>query len=282
MLQQKNPAGAKLAFEKALELAPSSIPALAGLVDLDLREKNFEAATHRIEELKKTSPTAAELFYLEATVHIAQQNWTAAETALQKSLELNPALSGAYDLLIHTYRSSKNLPEAIRHLAGILERQPDNHHVRMMSAIVYAEINQPEKARIAYENILSAKPDSTLVLNNLAYLYAETLNQLDRGYELAEKARALDPESPIIADTLGWILFKRKDFPRALELLRHSASKLPDNPEVQFHLAIISQVSGDNDAARAAFIRAASAPVDFPGKSEIKDRLASLDQVGAR
>jgi tetratricopeptide (TPR) repeat protein len=280
LLQQKNPAGAKLAFERARELAPASIPALAGLVDLDVREKNFAAASQRIEELKKNNPNAAELFYLEATVHVAQQNWNAAETALHKTLELNPGFSSAYDLLLYTYRSNKKLPEAIRQLEGVLEHQPDNYRARMLTGMIYAQMNEYEKARIAYEKLIAAKPDTT-ALNNLAYLYSEHLNQLDRAFELAEKARTLDSESPVISDTLGWILFKRKEYPRSLELLRQSAAKLPDNPEVQFHLAMVSQASGETEAARAAFTKAASATVDFPGKSEIKKHLASLDRDSA-
>jgi len=68
-------------------------------------------------------------------------------------------------------------------------------------------------------------------LNNLAYLYAERLNQLDKAYGLARKARALKPEDPASADTLGWILYKRADFEQALTLLKESAKNSRTTPK---------------------------------------------------
>ena len=282
LLQQKNLNGAKMAFERAQELAPSHLPAVAALVDLDLRNKNYESAMRRIQEQKTKTPTVAEVHYLEATVFVAQSQWNNAETSLHKALELNPGLSIAYDLLLHTYTSSKNLPRAIRQLEDTLALQPNDQRARLLSAVIYSQMNEYGKARDAYEKILATKPDSTLALNNLAYLYAENLNQLDQAHDLANRARTLEPESPVIADTLGWILFKRKDYPRALELIRESAAKIPDNPEIQYHLGMASQMGGQNDAARAAFERAASASGEFPGKSSIKERLASLPGGNAK
>ena len=91
-------------------------------------------------------------------------------------------------------------------------------------------------ARDAYENLLSVAPNSPLALNNLAVLYSEHLGQLDKAYDLAQKAKEAVPNEPHIADTLGWILFKKGDYGNALRLLQESAGKLPDLPEVQFHV----------------------------------------------
>ena len=73
-----------------------------------------------------------------------------------------------------------------------------------MLALVYEQMNDYLKARDAYEKVLAIKPDSVVALNNLAYLNAEHLNNLDKAYELAIKARQLTPEDPSIADTFGW------------------------------------------------------------------------------
>src|SRR5207253_9166563 len=72
---------------------------------------------------------------------------------------------------------------------------------------------------------------SSDLLNNLAVLYSEQFGQLDKAYELAEKAREAAPNEPHLADTLGWISFKKGDYGKAMPLLRDSASKLPDRSE---------------------------------------------------
>ena len=101
----------------------------------------------------------------------------------------------------------------------------------MLSALIYEKTNEFSKAQAAYEKILSGTPDFAPALNNLAYLNAERLKNLDKALELAKRARALQPSDAAIADTLGWILYKQADYQQALILLRESAQNLPDNPE---------------------------------------------------
>ena len=61
----------------------------------------------------------------------------------------------------------------------------------MTLALVYEKMQDYPKARDAYEKLLSINPDFVVALNNLAYLYTEQLNNLDKAYELARKARDL-------------------------------------------------------------------------------------------
>ena len=130
------------------------------------------------------------------------------------------------------------------------------------------------QARDAYQKVLSINPNFIPALNNLAYLDAERLNDLDKAYELARRARDLQGDDPAIADTLGWILSKRGDYQQALLILQDSAEKLPDNPEIQFHLGITVYAMGQTDIAKAALKKAAAAPNNFPGKDESKRRLS--------
>jgi Flp pilus assembly protein TadD len=104
------------------------------------------------------------------------------------------------------------------------------------------------KAREAYERLISLKPDYAPGLNNLAYLYAEHFDLLEKAQDLAQKARSLQSTDPGIADTLGWILYKKGDYQQALSLLAESAQKLPENPEVQFHLGMAKYMMGEKDA----------------------------------
>ena len=90
----------------------------------------------------------------------------------------------------------------------------------------------------------------------------------------------MQPSDAAIADTLGWILYKRADYQQALILLRESAQNLPDNPEIQFHLGMANYMMGQMDDARTAFRQAVAAPADFSGKEEARQRLSSLEAAG--
>ena len=86
------------------------------------------------------------------------------------------------------------------------------------------------------------------------------------------------PEDPSVSDTLGWILYKRGVYQRAVSLLRESASKLPDQPVVQYHLGLASLKVGDKDGARAALTAAVNSPASFAEKDDARKALAELRQ----
>jgi cellulose synthase operon protein C len=199
-----------------------------------------------------------------------------------KTLELDPNYTLAYELLLRTYIATKDLPQTAGRLEKFLASRPNDAHALALGGQVYMQKKEFEKARVAFEKHLAVKPDSNAVavMNNLSYLYSERFNLPDRGLELARRARELDPNSPSVADTLGWILFGRKEYPQALELISEAATKLPTNGEIQFHLGRVSQVTGRLDEARTAFQKAAASSEDFPGKDEIGRRLAELDEAG--
>jgi tetratricopeptide (TPR) repeat protein len=133
------------------------------------------------------------------------------------------------------------------------------------------------KAKDAYEKLLAVTPNFVPALNNLAYLYSEYLNNLDKAYELAGKARGLVADDASVGDTFGWILYKRGDYQQALPVLQDSAQKASDNPEIHYHLGMTAYMMGKTDLAKVAFRKAAASDKDFPGKDESKRRLALLE-----
>ena len=152
----------------------------------------------------------------------------------------------------------------------------------MLLGQLYDRMNEPTKARDAYERLLSIKSDSPHAQNNLAVLYTEHFGELEKAYQLAQSARAQRPEDPAIADTLGWILYKKGNYQEALPMLEAAASKLPDNPEIQFHLGMASYMMGKTDEARQAFAHAAASTSNFSGKDEAQRRLSLLKAIARR
>ena len=281
--QQKNQE-AREAFEKAIELAPDNLNPVDELVIMDLLEKRYDSAGQRVEAQLKKNPQSAGAHLLAAKISLARggpEDAARAESELKKTIELDPNLTVAYDLLVSAYLQRNQSAEALKQLAAEQEQNPDNPRPLLMTAVIYEQMKGYQKARDAYEKALTIAPNSVLGLNNLAYLYAEHLDQLDKAYELAQKARSLQPDNGMISDTLGWILFKRREYPQALELIEDSASKFPNNPEVQFHLGMTNYMMGHADAAKAALERATAATVDFPGKDEARQRLLQL-QSGSK
>ena len=275
--QAKRYEEARQAFEKAAQLAPDNLLIMNQLVELDLLDKRFDAARQRITRQFQKTPDAPAAHFFEGKILAAEGKWDSAESELQKTLQLDPNFSSAYDLLVQTYLAANKLPQAVSQLQAELSKNPNNASALMILALVYERMQDYPKARDAYEKLLSINPDFVVALNNLACLYTEQLNNLDKAYELARKARDLQGQNPGIADTLGWVLYKRGEYQQALPILQESAQKAADNPEIQFHLGMAAYMMGQTDVAKAALQKAAGSDKDFRGKDESKRRLASLE-----
>jgi tetratricopeptide (TPR) repeat protein len=268
---------ARQAFEKAAQLEPNNLALITQLTEVDLLQKRFDAARQRIRNHFQEKSDSADAHFWEARVLAAEGKWDGVETELRRTLGLDPNFSGAYDLLVQSYIATNKLPQAIKELEDLLAKDPKNLSALMTLALVHDRMKDYPKERDAYEKALAINPNSVLALNNLAYLCAEKLNDLDKAYDFARKARELQGDDAAIADTLGWVLYKRGDYQQALSILQDSAEKDPGSPEIQFHLGMTALMMGQTDVAKAAFRAAANSDADFDGKEESKRRLASLE-----
>ena len=277
--QMKKPAEARLSLEKALEASPNFAPAIIDLGGLDLQEGKAAAALQRARSLIEKVPNLAAGHLLAARVHDAQGRWSEAEAAALESIRLDPNQAVAHGLLLRAFTARKAEPGIGGKLEAFLAKYPNELFAVRVGAQVYVEFKEFTKARDLYEKFLATNPNFPLVLNNLANLYADHLQQPDRALELARKARALVPADPAIADTLGWILYQRKEYAEALPLLEESVKTLAANGEVQYHVGMVNRALGRNEPALAALRLALAAPGEFAGKDEAKRLVAELEKA---
>ena len=120
--QAKRNEEARQAFEKAAQLAPDNLWMMDQLVELDLLDKHFDAAAEDISASSKKRPIRRPLIFLKAKFWLRKENGTSAAAELQKTLQLDPNFSSAYDLLVQTYIAANKLPQAVSQLQANLRR----------------------------------------------------------------------------------------------------------------------------------------------------------------
>ena len=276
LAEQGQSSEARAAFEKALALSPDYVPAIQQLINLDLAGHRYKDAMALAQAQIEKNPKAAEPWELLAQIDVAQTNTTRAEADLLKAIELNPDLPTPYLLLAQVYVKGKDYQQALQKLTVLTGRTNDVPAYLEIGAI-HNQLKEFDAARAAYEKVLSLNPRSPPALNNLAYIYAVHLPDLKRAYDLAEKARELMPYNPNVGDTLGWVLYEKGDYPRALTILEDSAEKAPADAEIQFHVGMAHYMMDEEDPARVALRRAYASAQDFPNKDDARSRLAVLD-----
>ena len=277
LFRQNESAAARAEFEKALRFQPGYLPAVEQLVNLDLAEKQYTAALQLVQQLIIHDPDRAALQLLLGTTLAAQGQTNQAESVFSKAIELQPDSQAAYLLLAQLFIQTGQNQNALQNLQIALGKDPNDIAAVVLKAEIYNAEGDYQDAREAYEKLLAITPDNGMALNNLACIYADNLNQLDKAYPLARRARDLSPSDPSIADTLGWILYRRGEYTPALVLLRESARKLDSVPEAQFHLGMACYMADFELGAKANFQRALQLNGDFPEKDDCRQRLAILD-----
>ena len=135
---------------------------------------------------------------------------------------------------------------------------------------------QAPKALSYYEQALALDPGMPVAANNLAWMYAETGENLDMALQLAQAAARRLPNNPAIQDTLGWIYYKKGLATLAIAPFQKSIELEPKNPVFHYHLGLAHLKNGDSMKARIALRDALALAPNFVGAAEAKQVLASL------
>jgi tetratricopeptide (TPR) repeat protein len=275
--EKRMPAEARKEFEKCLRLAPDYEPAELQLIDVDVIEKAFAAALRRADAIAKRHPESPQPPVIIARIHVAQKNYSKAEAVLKQVVEKHPDDSAALMELSKVYSASGKSDMAIKELEKVLEKNPRNPTVLLQLGLLEEQKRNFDKAVSRYQQVVEIQPKALVALNNLAYIYADQLGKLDAAYDAAKKARDAARTEPSIADTLGWVLYKRGDFTGALPLIQEAVEKLSDNPEVSYHLALVHEAMGQKQAARTALTRALALAGEFPSREKAQEKLKALE-----
>ena len=282
LAQAKKTDEAQQALEKAMQLAPGDVTAFAHLVTFYVSIDNLGAAEQLVRRQLAQTPDSPVAQFAEAKVCAARKDWDRAEAALQKTIALDPNIPAAYELAVSGYIATGKTAAAIQQLQSLLAKNPDDLRSLMTLALIYDRQRDFKKARGIYEKVLSVDPNFIAALNNLSSLFADQFNDPSKAYELARKARILEPGNPAAADALGWALYRQGNYQEALSLIEESSRASGNEAKVQFHLGMASYMMAEVERARGAFKNAASAPIDSPDKQEAQRWLAYLeDDSGA-
>jgi tetratricopeptide (TPR) repeat protein len=241
-------------FEKALAGQPRHPEILGSLLTIDASEGRLAESSKRIQEAMAAEPQSAPLQQLAGRLAVLERRNADAETAFKRALELDPNLMSSYRLLAQFYARTGRTGETIstyEKALGVKEDQPQIHH---FLGVLYEYGGQRDKAVEHYEAAIRYEPNLGEAKNNLAYLFADKAENLDRALDLAQEAKALLPDDPNTADTLGWVLYQRGVPSAAIGYLKEAAAGTRQGDVnlglIRYHLALAYEKSGDKTNAR--------------------------------
>ena len=272
-VQQKNYAGARQEYERALKIDPTSIDALTGLAMLEVSQNNTAAARARVDAEMAGSSNRPEVVALAARVYVAGKDYPKAETLLRHLIQIDRDNVLGYSLLGQVYLIQQKLDEARIEFEQRARLNPRDATARLMAAMIFEAQRNRSEAKRLYDEVLTIDGRSVIAANNLAYLYAEDGENLDRAVALAQSASQQARDNPAVRDTLGWVYYRKQVFDLAILAFEESVEKDPNNPLYRYHLGLAFAKQGNLGRARLAFESALKIKPDY---EEAQQALKSL------
>jgi Flp pilus assembly protein TadD len=109
----------------------------------------------------------------------------------------------------------------------------------------------------------------------------QTGGNTDVALALAQTAHNEMPDSPVIADTLGWIYYQKGAYQSAVTILqqalkRQQKNSFPDNANIHYHLGMAYAKSGDDVPARQQLERMLKMNPTSSDATDARKQLAEL------
>jgi tetratricopeptide (TPR) repeat protein len=227
-----------------VQLALISRPdfAAARLVGSDI----LEAGRHPDRALEILTPVGAEdplgavvrLRRAELEGHLGQQT-----EALEQLKELSAAYTDstlpdaeAGDLL----RVAGDYPGAAaaytRAIARITTPLEPDWPLFYDRGVAYEQANEWPQAEADFQTALQIEPNQPVVMNYLAYSWANRGEHLEEARRMLETAVQQRPDDGAIIDSLGWVMLRQGENEAATRMLERASELQPEDPTINGHL----------------------------------------------
>lgn len=267
---------ARDAFNHALELAPQSVEAMTGVITVDLARRDLGGARAHIDSALARSPNNVGFLLIAAKIYGMQGESSRSEATLIKIIGMDPSIPTTYGLLAGLYQTQGRIEDAKKQFVALANAEPRSLAAPTMLGVLYYSTNDKAAAEKWWSRALEIDATTASAANNLAWLWAESDENLDRALALAQMARAAMPEQPEVNDTLGWILHKKDLNDQAVQYLRRSVEIDRSEPAYQFHLGMVYAEMGEDAKARTALEAALALNKTFDGAAQARQTLTRL------
>jgi tetratricopeptide (TPR) repeat protein len=179
-------------------------------------------------------------------------------------------------MLGQLYIAQRRLDEARAEFETIARKRPNAVSAHTMVALLLQAQGKVAEAQQRYEQIVASSPQAGVASNNLAWIYAEQGNNLDRALNLAQAAKAELPEVAEVDDTLGFVYYKKELYTLAIPPYEAAVQRVPNNADYRYRLGMAYVKAGDWQKGKQALSEALRLKPDFAGADEARKALAQI------
>lgn len=278
-------------LERVLKVAPDDTTAILAMAKTAVKSRNYEAASRyflRLYELNEEQSLAA--YYLGAVaeerddfdkaidwyrrvrggpqleraqeriaaVMLRQGDLPLARQHLENVRSALPQLAAKFYLLEAEMLHADERPDsAMQVYAKAIAEFPEDVDLRYSRSLLLVELGAYGLAEKDLVVALRSSPDDPKLLNALGYTLADNTDRYDEAYAYIAKALDIEPESPSILDSMGWVLYRQGKIDEAVDFLRKAYVQMRE-PEIAAHLGEALWAKGERLDAESIWRNALS------------------------
>ena len=212
-----------------------------------ITQTRYEEAIVIAKDMQEEFSDSISGILLEADIYRAQKQYEKALLIYQQVYQQRPDKK-LLDANLKMLLALKQHDKAIILLTEEIAKDPEDIDSLFMLASLHQGKQHLKKAEQYYERLLKIAPKHVDSLNNLAWIYVD--HDIKQAMKLAERAHEQAPKSVAITDTYGYFLVRDGQFQKGLELIKQAAENTPLDKDIQYHLALAYEKTGQRDKAQ--------------------------------
>ncbi|MBF0194194.1 MAG: tetratricopeptide repeat protein [Magnetococcales bacterium] len=283
LLNQNDRGGALEEFRAISNLAPDNIQARMTTSLILLSEYKYAEALQELRLAEATEPNNGTIKYYIAQALEFLNNSKQAEKTYHKVLAGTPFYPEAQLRLANIEATSNRTEKAIERIGKLVKQHPkkiiylkalsliqlraekyedtiktatrglninpDHNELRFNRAMAYDKLNMWPKAEKDLRVYIENNPKDAHALNYLGYTWAEKNIYLKEAHTLLQRAIRLAPDDGFVADSLGWVLYRLKNYKESLQRMQKAVLLEPKDPTIHEHLGDVLKALGKKQKA---------------------------------
>lgn len=191
-LGRKELANARASFEKAVTLQPSFFGAVQNLAQLDMQNKQPEAARKRYQALLEKDKKNLQAMLALAGLGLQQNNNEEARTWLERAVSEHPDAAQPAGLLVAHYLRAGDRQKALTLASKLQSTHPDNAQFLTILGEAHLAAGDQRAALNSYEKLAVLQPESAQVQYRIAGIHLALKDEAAAATAL-KKSQLLDP-----------------------------------------------------------------------------------------
>ncbi|MCU7937979.1 MAG: PEP-CTERM system TPR-repeat protein PrsT [gamma proteobacterium symbiont of Bathyaustriella thionipta] len=238
-------------LNEAQVIQPDNLSIYTLKASLFINQKNYDDAIKVAKRMQEQFPDNNTGKLLEADIIRNQKQYEKALLIYQAVYQQQAdkqILAAIVDILLILNQKDKAIEVLTEAHTNTLDGMNDIDNLFKLASL-HQEKQQLKQAEDYYQLLLKQNPKHVITLNNLAWIKIES--DVKEAVKLAKTAYEQAPESGAIMDTYGYFLVMDGQYAEGIELLKQAATQLPDDKDIQYHLAFAYEKTGDRENAQS-------------------------------